>query len=103
MTEYRTALEENEVVKNNYTPDIDDPYINAEIALPRIGYENPQLAHVTKRLKNNDGNPVGIASSNPILDTRNYIVEFLDGHEEALQANLISEYMFSQINEEGHR
>ena len=103
LTEYRTALEENEVVKNNYTPDIDDPYINAEIALPRIGYENPQLAHVTKRLKNNDGNPVGIASSNPILDTRNYIVEFLDGHEEALQANLISEYMFSQINEEGHR
>ena len=77
--------------------------INAEIALPRIGFDNPQLAHVTKRRKTNSHIPVGTANSNPILDTRNYIVELLDGHEEVLQANLISEYMFSQINEEGHK
>ena len=27
----------------------------------------------------------------------------MDGHEEALQANLIAEYMFSNVNEEGNR
>ena len=27
----------------------------------------------------------------------------MDGHEEGLQANLIAEYMFSNVNEEGHR
>ena len=31
------------------------------------------------------------------------MVYFMDGHEEALQANLIAEYMFSNVNEEGHR
>ena len=29
-----------------------------------------------------------------------YIVEFQDGHEEALYTNFISEYMSSQVNEE---
>ena len=33
---------------------------------------------VTKRLRNNDGNPVGRANANPILDTREYVVEFDD-------------------------
>ena len=54
-------------------------------------------------MKNNEGLPVGTTHENPILDTRNYIVEFLDGREEALQGNLITEYLFSDINKEGHR
>ena len=62
--------------RSSYTPNINDPYINAEKALPRISFDNPQLAHVTKRMKNNDGIAVGTASSNPIIGTRNYIVEF---------------------------
>lgn len=54
-------------------------------------------------MKNNDGLPIETANCNPVLDTRNYIREFLDDREEALQENFISEYMFSQTNEEGHR
>ena len=31
---------------------------------------------VTKRARDNAGNPVGRANDNPIIDTREYIVEF---------------------------
>ena len=85
-----------------YTPDVDDPYVNAEIAIPRVGCDEPQFPKVTKRLKNSQGLAIGAAHENPILDSRNYVVGFMDGHEEALQKNLIAEYMFSNVNEEGH-
>ena len=54
-------------------------------------------------MKHNEGLPVGSTHGNPILDTMNYIVEFLDCREEALQGNLITEYLFSDVNEDGHR
>ena len=54
-------------------------------------------------MKDFDGNPVGIANANPILDTRQYLVEFLDGHEEAIDANLVAEHMYAQVDEEGNR
>jgi hypothetical protein len=31
------------------------------------------------RKQNTDGNPIGVSSSNPILDTREYEVQFPDG------------------------
>ena len=43
-----------------------------------------------------DGNPIGRADANPILDTREYIVEFEDGDEAELNANLIAEAMYAQ-------
>ena len=54
-------------------------------------------------MKDFDGNPVGIANANPILDTRQYLVEFLDEHEEAIHANLIAEYMYARVDEDSHR
>jgi hypothetical protein len=42
-------------------------------------------------------------NENPLLDTREYEVEFLDGHVEAMSANSIAQHLFSQIDEEGHR
>ena len=80
-----------------------DPYLKSELAIPRIGFESPQLAKVTKRLKADNGDPIGTAHDNPLLDTRSYIVEYLDGHEEAMHANLIAEHMYSQVNENGER
>ena len=86
------------------TPDTaGDPYLSAEILLPRLGHDAPQYAKVTKRRKDHDGCPIGTANSNPRLDSRSYIVEVMDGHQEALSANLIAEHMFSQIDEEGQR
>ena len=54
-------------------------------------------------MKDLDSNPIGIANTNPILDTSQYLAEFLDGHEEAIHANLTTEYIYAQVNEDGHR
>ena len=56
-----------------------------------------------KQLKDNQGRPIGIASDNPILDTRMYEVEYQDGHTAALAANIIAENIFAQVDEEGNR
>ena len=46
--------------------------------------------------------PIGQASNTPMLDTRQYDVEFLDGEIEVYTANIISENLLSQVDEEGH-
>ena len=91
---------------DNFTPDVfDDTYLHMEIALPRGGgdQEDTQFAKVVKRLRDKEGRPIGTANENPMLDTREYEVEFLDGHCESLSANIIAQHLFSQIDEEGHR
>ena len=67
------------------------------------GVHQPEYARVKKRLKDNQGRPIGIASENPILDTIMYEVEYQDGHTAAFSANLIAENLFSQVDEEGNR
>ena len=67
------------------------------------GGEQPEYSRVKKRLKDNQGRPIGIASDNPILDTRMYEVEYQDGHTGLLAANLIAENLFAQVDEEGNR
>ncbi len=51
---------------------------------------------VTSRKRDKDGNPVGLANANPILDTREYTFTFDDGDETMLNANLIAEAMYAQ-------
>ena len=58
---------------------------------------------VTKRLRDNDGNPIGRANTNPILDTREYVVEFNDGMEAELAANAIAQNMYAQCDPDGHK
>ena len=88
---------------DDFTPDtLDDTYLNMEIALPRDG-DGPEYAKVTKRLRDANGIPIGTANDNPILDTRLYEVEYLDGHRASLTANTIAENLFSQVDEEGNR
>ena len=54
-----------------------DQYIAAEVRLPRNGQEI--LGQVVSRKRDQDGNPIGRANSNPIMDTRIYQVVFPDG------------------------
>ena len=70
--------------------------------MPRDG-EDPALARVKKRLKDNEGRPIGRAHKNPILDTRMFEVEFQDGHTQAMSANAIAENLFAQVDADGHR
>ena len=83
---------------DQFTPDSYDNYINMELALYWWG-EQLKYVKVQKRLKDNQGRPIRIASENPILDTIMYEVEYQDGHAAALASNLIAENIFAQVDE----
>jgi hypothetical protein len=57
---------------------------------------------VVSRKQNADDYPIGISSSNPILDTREYEVECHDGHRLLVLLLMFVENVFSQIDDEGH-
>ena len=78
-----------------------DQYLNASVLLP----SGDQLlaGKVTKRRRNAHGEAIGVAHANPILDTREYIVEFPDGAEREYSANKIAEAMYSQCDLDGRQ
>ena len=80
-----------------------DPYLNMTLSVKHGLEGRVQDAVVKRRATGDDGKPIGIANSNPMLDTRQYEVEYSDGHEEILTANTIAINLLSQVDEEGHR
>jgi hypothetical protein len=101
-----TVKEADDTPPREYTPEIADrQYVNMELALPRddADADGPTFARVKRRKLDADGVPIGVAHTNPILDTRVFEVEFIDGHTASMTANAIAENLFSQIDEEGHR
>jgi len=83
------------------TPEMGDNYLTAELMLPRGG--TMEKGRVSARKRDRNGNPVGLANSNPILDTRVYIIDFDDGDQTELTANLIAESLFSQCDPDGNQ
>ena len=65
-----------------------------QIAMERTD-NGPDFARVAKRLKDKDSRPFGIASYNPILDTRIYEVEYVDRYKSAMAANMIANNLFA--------
>ena len=76
------------------TPEGNDNYVNVEIMLPRG--DEMAMGRVTKRACDSDGNPLGNANDNPILNTHQYIVQFTDGDEAELTTNVIAINMYAQ-------
>ena len=103
--EFREVISNSELKEadDDFTPDVYDSYLNMELAIPQGDSLEPRLARVTKRLKDANGLPIGLANENPILDTRMYEVEYLDGERASLAANNIAENLFAQIDDEGNR
>ena len=66
------------------------------------GDDGPSFAKAAKRIRDAQVLPIGTANDNPILDTRMYEVEYLDGFTTIMPANSIAENMFAQVNEEGN-
>ena len=81
----------------------DDPYLNMELGIRLTDEEALQHARVKRRAVDEEGKPIGIPSNNPLLDHRQYEVEFLDGRTEVLTANIIAENLLAQVDNEGHR
>jgi hypothetical protein len=75
-----------------------DPLIPAEVILPHR--EGDMIAaEVIGRKHNVNGNLVGRAHKNPLLDSRVYKVEFLDSEHQQVSYNLLAEHLLSQIDE----
>jgi len=60
-------------------------------------------AKVKRRAVDFEGKPIGVANDNPLLDSREYLVEFLNGQEAIYRANIIAENLLAQVDEEGKR
>ena len=80
-----------------------DTYLNMDLILPQGDSLEPQLARVTKQMKDLNSLPIGTAAYNPLLDTRMYEVEYLDSEKASLSANYITENLFAQVNDEGNQ
>jgi len=85
---------------DDYTPEKYDEYLTAEVLLPNMG--TVTKAKVVGRKRDADGNPIGRRNVNPILDTREYVVEFPDGATDVYTANIIAENLYSQVDVEGN-
>jgi hypothetical protein len=83
------------------TPEYGDNLLNAEILLPRGGVMTKGC--VSARKRDSAGILTGLADPNPILDTRFYIVDFADGDQAELSANLIAESLYSQCDPDGNQ
>ena len=83
------------------TPEQGDNLINAEVEIPRGGILTK--GRVVSRKRDIHGNPIGRANDNPILDTRTYVVQFSDGDELDLNANMIAEAIYAQCDPDGNQ
>ena len=78
-----------------------DLFQNAEIFLPH-GDRN-EIAKVIGRKRDQDGNYIGRAHKNPVLDSRKFTVRFNDGGEKDITFNLLAEHLYSQVDSEGNQ
>jgi len=85
----------------SFNPEIYYAMISAEVLLPSNDVLVPAI--VTGCKCDQDGNPVGVANKNPILDTHVYQVAFPDGHIEEYATNIIAQNIYSQLDAEGQR
>ena len=77
-----------------------DKILGLAIQLPHGG---EQIQGIVKRRKRNaEGMLIGTADDDPVLDTREYEVEFPDGSYAAYSTNTLLENLYSQIDEDGN-
>ena len=118
LTDYRLSTEADKefieeyskVISSEDMKDSDDSetnnapsYLGMEFGMPRDSHEHLQFAKVMKEVTDDEGVPIGKANNNPILDSRMFEVEYLDGTTEVLAANVIAENIVSQVDDNAHR
>jgi Reverse transcriptase (RNA-dependent DNA polymerase) len=100
--EYDDMLTEERPERDEMSDELTDKYIGTELIFG-VGLGNERRGRVTKRAKGLYGDEIGRAHTNPLFDTREYVVEFTDGTEENYFANVIAENMFAQVDGEGRQ
>ena len=61
------------------------------------------MGKATKRASDSNSNQLGTTNTNLIIDTRQYIVEFADGDEAELAANVIATNIYAQCDPNGNQ
>ena len=80
LTDDRPEAEDEEAIDN---------YLTCELIMD-VGSDNERKGRVTKRSRGHGGKPIGVAHNNPLFDTREYDVEFIDGSIENYAANIVN-------------
>ena len=83
------------------TPEAGINYVNAEVKFTRG--DELAMGQVIKRARDLDGNPLVTSNYNPILNTRQFIVEFSDGDQAELAANVIASNIYAQCDPDGNQ
>ena len=78
-------------------------YVDMKLGLPCGEYDSLMHAIIKQRTLDDDGNPMGTEITNPLVDTRAYENEFIDGTTETITSNIIAENLIAQVDEKGHR
>jgi hypothetical protein len=95
---YKSTDEKGAPEFHNVTPEELDEYLSKELHLPRGG--SMVYGRVVSRKRDGTGIPIGLRHNNPILDTRQYEVEFPDGSIDVFSANVIAENLHQQVEPE---
>ena len=83
-------------------PNSYENYLDIELLMD-CGGNTPELARVSNRLCDDDGNPIGTAHENPILNTHVYELEYDNGYTFLVSANIIAKNLFHQVDDENPR
>ena len=83
---------------------VEDSYLDMELGtITRRDDEGLHHVRVKRMAIDQDGKPIGRPSNNPLLDSRQYEIEYLDVTTEVLTANIIAENLLAQVDNQGHR
>jgi hypothetical protein len=112
---FRGYLEFNELVKissvtlsNNESieltdmksdPEVMESYLTGEVLLPKR--DKLKLGKVVCCLTDKHNHSIEKANNNPILGTREYVVEFDDGEQLEYATNIITKNIYAQVDAEG--
>ena len=103
LAEFNRVIKGDDLTKSNdHEYGVEDSYLNMELGIRRND-EGLYHARVKRRAVDQDGKPIGRPSNNPLLDSRQYEVEYSDGTNEILTANIIAENLLAQVDDQGHR
>ncbi|MGH3053585.1 MAG: hypothetical protein ACRDL7_01240, partial [Gaiellaceae bacterium] len=80
---------------------LSDGLIGAEVIMQHGN--KVEIARVCGRKRDQNGNLVGDKSTNLSLDTRAYVIQFPDGTKEIHAMNVLSEALYSQLDEHGQK
>lgn len=99
-TENAVPNADDDLYDESISKEFGDKYIGLKVLVPNGDLQ--QEATILSRKRTADGERlVGKENHNPLLDTRVYTVQFPDGSKDEYTANMISESLYSSVDEEG--